>query len=289
MLKSMTGYGKASAEFSGKKINVEIRSVNSKQLDLNLRTPYVYREKEGEIRTEVSKSIERGKADISVYVESGKEASTAIINKTLAKMYHKELKALAKDVKETNANILSLVMKMPDVMKAEREDLDEKEWKLVKSTLDKALRAFNKFRADEGKTLEKEFNTRLNGILTLLQEVEKVDPQRIKNIRERVLRNINEFVEKEKIDSNRFEQEMIYYLEKIDVTEEKLRLKTHCDYFLNTMKEDAPGRKLGFISQEIGREINTLGSKANDAAIQKIVVQMKDELEKIKEQLLNVL
>ena len=289
MLKSMTGYGKASTEFSGKKINVEIRSVNSKQLDLNLRTPYVYREKENEIRAEVSKSIERGKADISVYVESGREASTAIINKTLAKMYYKELKALAKDVKETNTNILSLVMKMPDVMKAEREELDEKEWKLVKTTLDKALKSFNKFRADEGKTLEKEFTTRLNGILTLLQEVEKVDPQRIKNIRERILRNINEFVEKEKIDSNRFEQEMIYYLEKIDVTEEKLRLKTHCDYFLNTMKEDSPGRKLGFISQEIGREINTLGSKANDAAIQKIVVQMKDELEKIKEQLLNVL
>ena len=204
-------------------------------------------------------------------------------------MYHKELKTLAKDVKETNTDILSLVMKMPDVMKVEREELDEKEWKLVKTTLDKALKAFNKFRADEGKTLEKEFRARLNGILTLLEEVEKVDPQRIKNIRERVLRNINEFVEKEKIDSNRFEQEMIYYLEKIDVTEEKLRLKTHCDYFLNTMKEDSPGRKLGFISQEIGREINTLGSKANDAAIQKIVVQMKDELEKIKEQLLNVL
>ena len=285
----MTGYGKATSELPGKKITVEIRSLNSKQFDLNLRIAHLYREKEAEIRNEVAKQIERGKVDFSIYIETAGDAHSVSINKPLAKNYFNELKALAKEIKDTHTHLLPLIVKMPDIWKSEKQELDEKEWKHVKSAMLEALKAFTKFRTDEGKILDKEFTLRINNIKDLLAQVEKADPQRIKNIRERVLKNINDFVEKEKIDQNRFEQEMIYYLEKIDVAEEKLRLKTHCEYFLNTMKEESAGRKLGFITQEIGREINTLGSKANDAAIQKIVVQMKDELEKIKEQLLNVL
>ena len=184
-----------------------------------------------------------------------------------------------------------MVVKMPDVMKAEREvvELDEEEWKQVRAAVDKAIEAFQKFRSDEGKILANEFQTRIGIIYDLLAEVLRVDGARAENIRTRIKNNILELVEKEKIDENRFEQELIYYIEKLDITEEKLRLKTHLDYFMNTMKELSSGRKLGFISQEIGREINTIGSKANDAVVQKIVVQMKDELEKIKEQLLNVL
>ena len=289
MIKSMTGYGKATSELPGKKITVEIRSLNSKQFDLNLRLAYLYREKEVEIRNEIAKQIERGKIDFSIYVETSGEVHSVSINKPLAKNYYRELKAFAKEIKDTHTHLLPLIVKMPDIWKSEKLELDEKEWKHVKATSIEALKAFNKFRMDEGKTLDKEFALRINNIKTLLAAVEKDDPQRIKNIRDRVLKNINEFVEKEKIDQNRFEQEMIYYLEKIDVAEEKLRLKTHCEYFLKTLQEESAGRKLGFITQEIGREINTLGSKANDATIQKIVVQMKDELEKIKEQLLNVL
>jgi uncharacterized protein (TIGR00255 family) len=290
-IKSMTGFGKAISEVPGKKITVEVRSLNSKGLDLNLRVPYAYKEKELELRTEISKQLERGKVDLSVYTESTQEAMPVALNTALAKTYYRELKQLAKDLNENDQQLLSLVVKMPDVMKAEREvvELDEEEWKIVKQTVDKAIDAFQKFRDDEGRTLSKEFESRIAIIASLLQEVVALDGLRIQNIKERIRANIAEAVEKEKIDANRFEQELIYYIEKLDITEEKLRLKTHLDYFTDTMNEPASGRKLGFISQEIGREINTIGSKANDASIQKLVVQMKDELEKIKEQMLNVL
>jgi uncharacterized protein (TIGR00255 family) len=287
----MTGFGKATGEIPGKKVTVEIRSLNSKQLDLNLRLPYLYKEKELELRADISKQIERGKVDITVFTESTNESLPVAINKPLAKTYYKELKALSEELNETHHNLLALVVKMPDVMKAEREivEMDETEWKQVRTTVDKAIDAFQKFRSDEGKTLSKEFITRIGIIDTLLAEVIIMDAPRVENIKTRIKNNIAEAIEKEKIDQNRFEQELIYYIEKLDITEEKLRLKTHIDYFLNTMKESASGRKLGFISQEIGREINTIGSKANDASVQKLVVQMKDELEKVKEQLLNVL
>lgn len=287
----MTGFGKAITEITGKKVTVEVRSLNSKGMDLSLRLPYIYKEKELELRNEVSKQLERGKVDLSVYTESTEEALPVTINKTLAKTYYKELKSLAAELNESDQNLLSMIVKMPDVMKAERETitLDEAEWKQVKTTVDKAIEAFQKFRSDEGKTLTKEFESRISIISSLLLEVVTLDGLRIQNIKERIKTNLAEAIDKEKIDQNRFEQELIYYIEKLDVTEEKLRLKTHLDYFTNTMQEPASGRKLGFISQEIGREINTIGSKANDAGIQKLVVQMKDELEKIKEQLLNVL
>ncbi len=291
MIKSMTGFGKATNEFSAKKITVEVRSLNSRQLDLNLRMPYSYKEKELELRAEISKQIERGKVDITIYTEFLQEALPLAINKTLAKSYHKELKALAEELNEDTTDLLALTMKMPDVLKAEKEivELDMEEWKQVKATTDKAIEAFQKFRDDEGKTLSDEFEMRIGIIDKLLAEVVSMDASRVENIRNRIKSNIAEVIEKEKIDENRFEQELIYYIEKLDITEEKLRLKTHLDYFSEAMKELGSGRKLGFIAQEIGREINTIGSKANDATVQKMVVQMKDELEKIKEQLLNVL
>ena len=291
MVKSMTGFGKSTAELPGKKVVVEIRSLNSKSLDLNLRMPYVYKEKELELRNEVSKQVERGKVDLSVYTEAIQETLPIAINKTLAKSYYKELKALSEELADNSSDLLSLVVKMPDVMKAEKEtqELDPAEWLEIKKTVDSAIEAFQKFRTDEGATLAKEFSSRIEMVSNLLTEVVQMDGMRIENIRTRIKNNLTEVLDKEKIDNNRFEQELIYYIEKLDITEEKLRLKTHLDYFKATMNEPASGRKLGFISQEIGREINTIGSKANDASIQKLVVQMKDELEKIKEQLLNVL
>ncbi len=290
-MKSMTGFGKATTEIPGKKVTVEVRSLNSKQLDLNLRLPYLYKEKELELRADISKQIERGKVDISVFTESTLDLLPVSINRKLAKIYYNELKSLSEELDEPNPNLLALVVKMPDVMKAEREilDLDEAEWTQVKTTVDSAIEAFQKFRSDEGSTLSNEFSNRISLIDKLLAEVIIMDAPRVENIRTRIKNSLAEAIEKEKIDQNRFEQELIYYIEKLDITEEKLRLKTHIDYFINTMNEPASGRKLGFITQEIGREINTIGSKANDATVQKLVVQMKDELEKIKEQLLNVL
>lgn len=290
MIKSMTGFGKSITEVTGKKINVEIRSLNSKQLDLNFRIPYIYKEKELELRSEVSKQVERGKVDVGIYLENLQDTAPVAINKTLAKFYYKELEGLSNELNEVQ-NLLPLVLKMPEVLKAEKEivELDEAEWKEVRKVVDQAIEAFQKFRSDEGRTLEKEFKSRIAIIASLLQEVVALDGLRINNIKERIKNNLSEIIDKEKIDQNRFEQELIYYIEKLDITEEKLRLKTHLDYFIATMEEAAAGRKLGFITQEIGREINTIGSKANDSAIQKLVVQMKDELEKVKEQLLNVL
>lgn len=286
-MKSMTGFGKASTDYNNKKINIEIRSVNSKQLDLNVRLAQQYREKEQEIRAELSKNLERGKIDASIYIDSASEANTTNINTTLAKSYHNELKKIASELGEKTDNLLPLILKMPDVFKGEKLELVAEEWDTISKLLKEAIASFNKFRDDEGLVLKNEFTKRINTIATLLSEVAKMDEKRIPSVRERLTKGIAEL--KSAIDVNRFEQELIYYIEKLDITEEKVRLKTHLDYFITTMNEPASGRKLGFITQEIGREINTIGSKANDAAIQKFVVQMKDELEKIKEQLLNVL
>jgi uncharacterized protein (TIGR00255 family) len=289
-MKSMTGFGKAVCELPQKKVTVEIRSLNSRQLDLNMRMPSQYREKEAEVRSELSRTTERGKVDFSVYSETSAEGSNSLINTTLFQAYYKEMERIAASVGQPNhADILQIVMRMPDVMKQERQEFDETEWAQVSVTIKQAVESFNNFRETEGKVLASEFEQRIGLILAKLAEIHVLDPQRISAVRERLQKALHENVGGDKIDQNRFEQELIYYLEKFDITEEKLRLQTHCEYFLQTMNEASSGRKLGFITQEIGREINTIGSKANDAAIQKIVVQMKDELEKIKEQLLNVL
>jgi uncharacterized protein (TIGR00255 family) len=288
-MKSMTGFGKAVCELPQKKVTIEVRSLNSRQLDLNLRMPSLYREKESELRSEISKTVERGKVDFSLFFEAGTENGQPLINQQLAATYYQELKKLAETVGEKREEYLSLILQMPDLFRQDRQEPDPDEWKQIYETAKKALAAFGSFRDDEGKVLAAEFTQRIGIITKLLADVLAQDPQRMQSVRERLKKHLAEHVGSENMDTNRFEQELIYYLEKLDITEEKLRLQTHCDYFLQTMKEESCGRKLGFITQEIGREINTIGSKANDAGIQKMVVQMKDELEKIKEQLLNVL
>jgi uncharacterized protein (TIGR00255 family) len=289
MVKSMTGFGKSFSENEGKKISVEVRSLNSKQLDLGIRMPSIFKEKENDIRTLAQRLLERGKIDVFVLFESNLEQKSISINKELAKNYYKELMSLASELNVADNNYIEIVSKMPEVWKHEKHELNEEDWLNLYNTVEKALIDLNIFRADEGKVLANELSNRINKIALNLSAIQKMDGLRVQHIRDRIKNNINEVIGNDKVDSNRFEQELIYYIEKIDITEEKVRLKTHCDYFIKTMEEDSSGRKLGFITQEIGREINTIGSKANDAEIQKLVVEMKDELEKVKEQLLNVL
>lgn len=289
MLQSMTGYGKASVDFEDKTITIEIRSLNSKGLDASLRMPSIYREKEIELRTELAKLFERGKVDVSVNVEYRSEQPSTQINIALAEAYHKQLKVLAAKVNEPKANLLEMVMRMPDVTKHATSTLTEKEYTQFLDTFKKAAEGTISFRKTEGKSLLTEFTKRTDLLLGYLEKIETSDPLRIEKIRARIHKNIAEFVAAESIDKNRFEQELIYYLEKIDVTEEKTRLRTHIKHFRDTAKEPTGGRKLNFIAQEMGREVNTIGSKANDADIQQLVVLMKDEIEKIKEQTLNVL
>ncbi|HRD39865.1 MAG TPA: YicC family protein [Bacteroidia bacterium] len=289
MIKSMTGFGKATKEFADKTVNVEIRSLNSKGMDLSLRLSSIYREFELELRNDIGKKLERGKIDLSIFVESKNQETPVDINTDLAKAYHKKLKDLANDLNESSDSLLSQIIKLPDVLKSERKEANENEWKEIKTVIEAAIEGLNKFRDDEGKSIEKDFTERLNIIMDCLEKIKELDKLRIDNIKKRIKGNITEVIGTEKIDTNRFEQELIYYVEKLDINEEKVRLKTHCDYFLKTMKDPSSGRKLNFITQEIGREINTIGSKANDAEIQKLVVLMKDELEKIKEQSNNVL
>jgi len=295
MIRSMTGFGKTSITLGGRTVNIEIRTLNSKQLDVNTRIPMLYRDKESEIRAEINRVLERGKVDFMITADSDADANDFSINRPLAKRYYSEIKQLAEDLGETPGNdILSNILKMPDVLKAGREAPDETEWAQIKNAINEALALTETFRAAEGELLGKDMIARINLILELLLKIEPLEGARIGNLRDRFQRNQDEFLEKttkvDKFDENRFEQEIFWYLEKLDITEEKLRLRKHCDYFINTLhSSESNGRKLGFITQEIGREINTLGSKAYDAEIQMIVVQMKDELEKIKEQVSNVL
>lgn len=289
MIKSMTGFGKATVEAGDKTITVEIRALNSKGADISLRLSSGLRNYELELRNELTKQLERGKIDLSVFVESNKAETPVEINVELAKSYHEQLKKLASALNEPMQESISHILKFPDVMKNERKEADENEWKLIKSCVNQAIVQLNAFRDTEGKSLQKDFEDRLTKIGTYLEEIKKLDLHRITTIKDRIRGNLSDVIGKEKIDENRFEQELIYYVEKLDINEEKVRLQTHLDYFLETCKESSPGRKLNFISQEIGREINTIGSKANDAPMQKFVVLMKDELEKIKEQANNVL
>jgi len=279
----MTGYGKSILNLPTKKITIELKSLNSKNLDLNTRIPGVYREKEVEIRRKLAQEVVRGKIDLSFFVESTSEESTTIINKSIVSHYIQQLNEI-----DPNAETLSIAMRLPDVLKTEREELDENEWHVIENTMDEAIFQFQKFRSDEGEVLRLDFVYRIEEIRKNLMEVIELDGERLDAVREKLLKAVTDL--KVTVDENRFEQEMIYYLEKLDITEEKVRLNNHLDYFIEELNgEDSNGKKLGFISQEIGREINTIGSKANFAPMQKMVVQMKDELEKIKEQLLNVL
>jgi len=291
MIKSMTGYGIASFDSGSSKYTVEIKSLNSKFLELSLRLPKSFTEKEFQLRNECSKQIERGKVNLSFNVErADSTVKAAGIDKELLKHYYEQLKAVSLDFNESSNNLLALALGLPEVVKYEEEAVSEEEWKVAEKTFKQALASFQQFRLDEGKILEQDAKMRIGIILENLALIEIEEPKRVPIIRERLNQFLAEAVGREAIDQNRFEQELIYYIDKLDITEEKIRLKAHCDYFIETLKnDDANGKKLGFISQEIGREINTLGSKANDANIQKLVVGMKEELEKIKEQLLNVL
>jgi uncharacterized protein (TIGR00255 family) len=291
MIKSMTGYGTASFDSGNTKYTVEIKSLNSKFLELSLRLPKSFTEKEFQLRTECNKQIERGKVNLSINVEKANTTVNAAgIDKELLKHYYEQLKAVSFDLDEPANNLLELALGLPEVVKYDEETVSEEEWKIAEKTFQQALSAFQQYRTYEGNVLEQDVKYRIGIILKNLELVEIEEPKRIPVIRERLNQFLAEAVGRESIDQNRFEQELIYFIDKLDITEEKIRLKVHCDYFIETLKSaDANGKKLGFISQEIGREINTLGSKANDANMQKLVVGMKEELEKIKEQLLNVL
>jgi uncharacterized protein (TIGR00255 family) len=289
MIKSMTGFGKATVELPGKKITVEVKSLNSKQLDASIKMPSSYKDKELEIRSEITKILERGKIDFYLNVEISGDQSNYTINKPLVIHYYNELKALSEEIGET-LELLPLALKMPDVLKTVREDIDENEWSHVLIAVDEALNQADHFRIEEGTLLAKDFEYRIGLIRQYSIDVIPFEKARIPAVRERLMRDIADLSDSSKFDPNRIEQELIYYIEKLDITEEKVRLAKHIDYFLATIKEEgSQGKKLGFITQELGREINTMGSKANDADIQKLVVQMKDELEKIKEQLMNIL
>lgn len=287
----MTGYGIAVSDSGSTKYTVEIKSLNSKFLELSLRLPKAFSEKEFQLRTECNKQIERGKVNLSINVEQANTVSNAAtIDTALLKHYLEQLKAVSESVNESSSNLMQLALGLPEVVKFVEETVSEDEWKIADNTFQKALAAFQKFRTDEGAVLEEELKGRIAIIQQNLEQVILEEPKRVAQVRERLDTYLAEAVGKENVDQNRLEQELIYYIDKLDITEEKVRLKTHCEYFLQTLQSpDANGKKLGFISQEIGREINTIGSKANDAAIQKLVVGMKEELEKIKEQLLNVL
>jgi len=281
----MTGYGKSILQLLSKKITVEIKSLNSKNLDLNARVPSAYREKELFLRNRISKSLIRGKVDFNLFVEITGETTNTQINEAIVKQYIDQLKSV---VDGDTTELLKMAVRMPDALKTEREEIDESEFIKILEAVDDALEAINNYRTDEGKALEKDFEHRIENISSLLTKVIELDPQRMDNVKERLRKAVSEL--KETVDENRFEQELIYYLEKYDITEETVRLKNHLDYFTETLShKDSNGKKLGFISQELGREINTIGSKANFAPMQQLVVQMKDELEKIKEQALNVL
>jgi uncharacterized protein (TIGR00255 family) len=282
----MTGFGKAFMQLSNKKITVEIKSLNSKGLDLNVRTPSVYREMELQIRNTIAQRLERGKIDFSLYIEVTGEETSAKINVPIVKGYINQMKEVIPNADETE--LMKMAVRMPDSLKTEREELDKTEWLQIEKVINEALDNISTFRSDEGLSLEKEFELRISNIENLMNEAVSYDAERVETVKTRLRTALEEL--KATIDENRFEQELIFYLEKYDITEERVRLGNHLNYFLETMKnEEALGRKLGFITQEIGREVNTMGSKSNHTEMQKLVVQMKDELEKIKEQVLNVL
>lgn len=286
MIQSMTGFGKACLQLPTKKITVEVKSLNSKSLDLNVRLPLTYREKELPLRNLIAQELERGKVDFSLYSEITAEETSNKINGPIVMAYIDQMKAIIPDADATE--LMKMAVRMPDALKVERAELDENEWKEIEKVITEAIANMKEFRASEGSSLENDFRLRIGNIRKYMDEVSILDKERIVTVKERLRANLVEL--QLNIDENRYEQEVIYYLEKMDITEEKVRLSKHLDYFIETLEgAEANGRKLGFIGQEMGREINTMGSKSNHAEMQKIVVKMKDELEKIKEQVLNVL
>jgi uncharacterized protein (TIGR00255 family) len=286
MIQSMTGFGKATLQLPSKKITIEVKSLNSKGLDLNVRMPSLYREMELGLRNQIALKLERGKVDFSIFIESTAEQTTTKVNVPIVKAYINQLREVYADADETE--LMKMAVRMPDTMKIERDEIDENDWIQIQTVIEEALQNILTFRKDEGQSLENEFQLRIGNIRQYMNEALALDPERVQAIKDRLQTAIAEL--KVNVDENRFEQELIYYLEKLDITEEKVRLTNHLDYFLETINgTEANGRKLGFITQEMGREINTMGSKSNHAQMQKLVVQMKDELEKIKEQVLNVL
>lgn len=286
MIQSMTGFGKATLQLPNKKITVEIKSLNSKGLDLNVRIPSVYREMELDLRNQISNTLERGKIDFSLFIENIAEETATKVNVPIVKAYIAQLREVYALADETE--LIKMAVRMPDALKTEREEINENDWHLIQKIIVEALENIQSFRTSEGKTLETEFSNRIANIRNLMQETVALDSERIGTVKTRLRTAIDEL--NVTVDENRFEQELIFYLEKYDITEEKVRLENHLNYFLETIsRNEANGRKLGFITQEMGREINTMGSKSNHAQMQKLVVQMKDELEKIKEQVLNVL
>lgn len=283
MIQSMTGYGKAIIQLDTKKISLEVKSLNSKNLDINTRFPGVYKEKEIEVRKLIARKLVRGKVDMSFYIESTAAETSTKINKEVVANYISQLESIHKET-----DILSIAMRLPDVLKTEREELDAEEWGVIQNGIDEAIANLQEYRLSEGEELKNDFEERIKVIQEKLEEVIGLDTHRLDQVRERLNKSIKDL--EQTVDENRFEQELIYYLEKLDITEEKVRLTNHLNYFVQELNVNVSnGKKLGFISQEIGREINTIGSKANFAPMQKVVVEMKDELEKIKEQLLNVL
>lgn len=287
----MTGYGKYVSHIENRKITVEIRTLNSKQLDINLRLPYSIKDKEIDIRKSISSVLQRGKIDVFIVLEKNSAESASIIDINIAKHYYSELKLLADSLNQKDFNdYLSIILKMPEVLVQKESEVNEEELTFVMEGVKNATIAADKFRLEEGKVLKDDIESRVRNILKLLTNVDQFEKQRITNIKKRISGNIDKFMKDPETDKNRLEQEMIYYIEKLDITEEKIRLLNNCNYFVENLdNKESSGKKLGFITQEIGREINTLGSKANDSDLQRIVVLMKDELEKIKEQLFNIL
>jgi len=290
MIKSMTGYGKAEIVLQDKKVSVEIKSLNSKNNDTNIKLPYAYRGKELEIRQIINERLQRGKIDVNIFYELNAGITPASINKELVKSYFLQLKQINEELGvESHDHLMDIVMRLPDTIKVEKNEFEETEWLKIKDTLMLAMVQVDSFRMQEGKALEKDMLSNVDTIMKGLSEIDKFEDGRIAKIREKINLQLQELKIKD-LDKNRFEQELIYYLEKMDVSEEKVRLTNHCKYFHETIRnEENAGKKLGFILQEMGREINTLGSKASDSEMQKIVVGMKDDLEKIKEQILNIL
>ncbi len=291
MLLSMTGYGRASSTFASRVISVEIRSLNSKFTDIRLKIPSGFREKEHVLRKLIAERVERGKIDLTIEIKSlSSDDSEVGLNIPLFKRYFVELSAVADELKASKEGLLQAILKIPNVVITEDAEIDEEEWLAVEDTLESALKNFDDFRKAEGRAMEEDLRLRVSNIQSLLKKVAPFETERIDLLRNRLRQNLEEFMNKDNIDENRFEQEVIFYLEKIDITEEKVRLEQHCNYFneqLLDTKLTSKGRTLSFISQEMGREINTLGAKAYSADIQRLVVRMKDDLEKIKEQVAN--
>lgn len=291
MIKSMTGYGKATVETAQKKITFEIKSLNSRQLDISTKLPYIYREKEPEIRNMISRMLGRGKIDLAIFFDMISEEGISVINKAAVRNYYNQIKEIAGELNISfEENFFNAVIKLPEALKNEKSELSQEEWDLARGKITESISSLDSYRIEEGVAMEADLRKSIARILTLLKEAEEFEPGRIIKVREKLASILNENTGSENIDRNRFEQELIFYLEKYDFNEEKVRLRKHCDYFAETIDTEPPnGKILNFIAQEMGREINTLGSKANDASIQKIVVMMKDELEKIKELTLNIL